>query len=32
MGLVAFFQIIEDVVAYQNGDHLTGEIDLVADI
>jgi TRAP-type C4-dicarboxylate transport system permease small subunit len=32
MGLVAFFQIIEDVVAYKNGDHLKGEIDLVADI
>jgi TRAP-type C4-dicarboxylate transport system permease small subunit len=32
MGLVAFFQIIEDVVAYRNGDHLKGEIDMVADI
>jgi len=32
MGLVAFFQIIEDVVAYKNGDHLSGEIELVADI
>jgi len=32
MGLVAFFQIIEDVVAYKNGDHLKGEIELIADI
>ena len=32
MGLVAFFQIIEDVVAYRNGEHLKGEIELVADI
>lgn len=32
MGLVAFFQIIEDVVAYKNGDHLSGKLDLVADI
>jgi hypothetical protein len=32
MGLVAFFQIIEDVVAYKNGDHLSGELDLIADI
>jgi TRAP-type C4-dicarboxylate transport system permease small subunit len=32
MGLVALFQIIEDVVAYKNGDHLAGDIVLVADI
>jgi len=32
MGLVAFFQIIEDVVSYKNGDHLNGAIALVADI
>lgn len=32
MGVVAFFQIIEDVIAYKNGEHLKGEIELVADI
>ena len=32
MGLVAFFQIIEDVIAYKNGEHLKGEIEMVADI
>lgn len=32
MGLVAFFQIIEDVIAYKNGKHLEGNVELVADI
>lgn len=32
MGLVALFQIIEDIVAYKNGEHLKGQIDMVADI
>ena len=32
MGVVAFFQIIEDVIAYSNGEHLIGEVDLIADI
>lgn len=32
MGLVALFQIIEDIVAYKNGDHFKGQIDMVADI
>jgi len=32
MGVVAFFQIIEDVIAYINGDHLAGEVDLISDI
>lgn len=32
MGLVAFFQIFEDIVAYKNGEHLKGQIDMIADI
>jgi len=32
MGLVALFQIIEDVIAYANGEHLLGQVDLIADI
>ncbi len=32
MGLVALFQIVEDVIAYSNGDHLLGEVDMIADI
>lgn len=32
MGVVALFQILEDVVSYQNGDHLNGQIEMVADI